>query len=424
MTDRPAGGGGRKRGFTIPRVDGEILRLALGSLRAHKMRGGLTILGIVIGITSVVGMVSLVEGLNRSMQGQLNALGSDVIRIRKFDPGVFVGDIPDSLRKRKNFDEADAQGLRECPSVLAVTTYTFARERLHYQGKETRLADITGIDGSYLTVNSVGVAEGRPITETEARSGARVALLGPDYKKEIFAGVDPVGAGVQIGSQRFEVVGILTSRGKFVGQSLDSDVLIPKPALERYFGIVRQPLYISAKPLRPALLDRAIEEMTESLRRTRRLRPQDANDFSIVTQGSLQNLWKQISGAFFVVVVAIASVALLVGGIGVMNIMLVSVTERTREIGIRKALGATRRQVLNQFLTEAMVLTGSGGILGILLGVGIGKLVDVLTPLPSFVPLWAYVIAFGVSVGVGLFFGIWPAVRAARLDPVEALRYE
>jgi putative ABC transport system permease protein len=421
----PSLGGRISRRLSLPALDAEIFKLALASLLAHKMRGILTIVGIVIGITSVVGMVSLVQGLNRSMQGQLNALGSDVIRIRKFDPGVFVGEIPDSLRKRKNFDQADALGLREtCPSLLGVATYSFGRERLRYEGKETRQSEITGIDAYYDLVHGTAVSEGRLITETELRSGARVAVLGPDYKDELFPGVDPVGRTVQIGVQRFTVVGIMTSRGKFVGQSLDTEVLIPKVALDRYFGIVRQPLYISARPLRPELLDRALDEITESLRRTRRLRPQDANDFSVVTQGSLHNLWKQISGAFFIVVVAIASVALLVGGIGVMNIMLVSVTERTREIGVRKALGATRRQILNQFLAEAMVLTGCGGILGILLGVGVGKLVDLLTPLPSFVPLWTYIVAFTVSVGVGLFFGIWPAVRAARLDPVEALRYE
>ena len=167
-----------------------------------------------------------------------------------------------------------------------------------------------------------------------------------------------------------------------------------------------------------------MEEITESLRRTRGLRPQDENDFAVVTQQSLVDLYKQITGAFYIVMVAIASVALLVGGIGVMNIMLVSVTERTREIGVRKALGATRRQILAQFLAEAVVLTGAGGLLGMVLGFLIGKLVDWLTPLPSFVPLWAYVAAISVSVGVGLFFGIWPAVRASKLDPVEALRYE
>jgi len=405
----------------------EVVRLAWGSLTAHKLRGALTILGIVIGITSVVGMVSLVEGLNRSIQAQLDALGSDTIRVRRFDPGVFVGEIPDSLRKRPEFTDRDAESLREtATSLRAVSVYTLTRQRLEYAGEQSRLSTIIGIDEYYLSVTSMAVATGRALTAPEIRGGARMALIGPDIVDELFPGVDPVGQRLQLGNQKFEVAGILVKRGKLVGQSLDDQVLIPRTALDRYFGAGggRDRLYISARPQSPELLDRAMEEMTESLRRTRRLRPQDANDFSLVTQGNLLSLYNQITGAFFVVMVAIASVALLVGGVGVMNIMLVSVTERTREIGIRKALGATHRQILSQFLTEAMVLTGAGGVLGILLGVGIGKLVEVLTPLPSFVPIWAYVVAFVVSVGVGLFFGIWPAVRASRLDPVDALRYE
>jgi putative ABC transport system permease protein len=406
-------------------TEAEVVKLALASLTAHKMRGGLTILGIVIGITSVVGMVSLVEGLNRSMKNQLAALGSDTIRVRRFDPGVFVGEIPDSLRKRKDFDHADAEGIREtCPAVLAVTEGYYSRQRLRYAGKEARLTDVMGIDSYYLLVQSRDLSDGRPFTETETRSGARVALVGTDVVEDLFAGVDPVGQSLQVGNQKFEVTGVLASRGRFVGQSLDNQVIIPKDALRRFFGRPRMPLQISFRPQRPELVPAAMEQVTESLRRTRGLRPQDPNDFALVTQESLLSLYNQITGAFFVVVLAIASVALLVGGIGVMNIMLVSVTERTREIGIRKALGATRRQVLNQFLAEATVLTGAGGIIGILLGLGIGELVDLLTPLPAYVPIWAYVAAITVSVGVGLFFGIWPAVRAARLDPVEALRYE
>ena len=403
----------------------EIFKLALESLRAHKMRGGLTILGIVIGITSVVGMVSLIEGLNRSMRGQLDSLGADTIWIRRFDPGVFVGDIPDSLRKRHKFTRRDAEAIREsCPSVLGVSITTETRQRLRYEDKESRMSEITGIDPYFLIVHSRELSEGRPLTEAELRGGARSAIIGSDFQEELFPGVDPVGRIVQIGPQKFEVVGVMAAKGKFLGQSLDRDVLIPNEALDRYFGGTENRLQLSARPVAREKLDRAIEEITETLRRTRKLRPQDANDFAVVTQASLLSLYKQITGAFFIVMVAIASVALLVGGIGVMNIMLVSVTERTREIGVRKALGATRRQILFQFLAEAMVLTGMGGVIGILLGLLIGKLVDLATPLPSHVPLWAFATAFIVSVGVGLFFGIWPAVRAARQNPVDALRYE
>ena len=406
-------------------LEGEVIRLALSSLLSHKMRGALTILGIVIGITSVVGIVSLVEGLNRSMKNQLASLGSDTIRIHRWDPGVFVGSIPDSLRKRRRFTDRDAEGIREtCPSVMAVSAGNFTQARLRFHGRQSRMKFVSGIDSDYLLVHGLGVERGRPFTREEIRGGARKTLIGTEIEKDLFGGVDPIGQVLQIGNQKFEVVGILGERGKFVGQSLDDEVLVPRAAVRRYFGHPRMTLQIAARPFRPELVDQAIEEIIESLRRTRGLRPQDPNDFAVVTQESLLSLYKQITGAFFVVMVAIAAVALLVGGIGVMNIMLVSVTERTREIGIRKALGATRRQILTQFLAEAVVLTGAGGILGILFGLGLGKLVQVLTPLPSHVPFWAFASALAVSAGVGLFFGIWPAVRASRLDPVEALRYE
>jgi len=403
----------------------EVFRLALASLLSHKMRGALTILAIVIGITSVVGMVSMVEGMNKTLEQQIGSLGSDVIRIRRWEAGVFVGEIPDSLRKRKKFNVRDADGIREtCPSVLAVSVMNRTQQRLRYGSEESRFTEIFGIDPYYLLVRGLKIRDGRRMTETEIRTGTRTVMIGADIEKQLFAGVDPVGQRMQIGIQKFEVVGVLEPRGSFLGQSLDNLVLIPRTAYRRYFGTPRERLYLWARPVRSELLPQALEEITESLRRTRGLRPQDPNDFALNTQDNLLDLWNQLTGAFFIVIVAIASVALLVGGVGVMNIMLVGVTERTKEIGVRKALGATKRQILSQFLAEAMVLTGLGGVLGILIGVGIGKLVQALSPLPSFVPVWAYVVAFAVSVGVGLFFGMWPAVRAARLDPVDALRYE
>ena len=296
---------------TIPGISGwrrEVIRLALGSLIAHKLRGALTILGIVIGITSVVAMISLIEGLNRSMQGQLDALGSDTIRIRRWDPGVFVGEIPDSLLKRKLFTEKDAEGIREtAAAVRAVAVTNRTRQRLRYGDKETRLAQVFGIGSSYLTVTAQEVADGREFTEAEIRGGSRVTMIGSDIQDELFPGIDPIGQRLRIGSQKMEITGVLVSRGKFLGSSLDNQVLIPRAALQRYFGTPRQRLYISARPRRPDLLPTAVEEITESLRRTRGLRPQDANDFGIMTQGNLISLYNQVTGAFFVLYMIITA---------------------------------------------------------------------------------------------------------------------
>ena len=400
----------------------EVLRLAWGSLRANALRGALTVLGIVIGISSVVGMVSLVEGLRASIEAQIDSLGSETITVSRFSS--FTASPPDSLRRRKYFTDRDAEELLgSCPSLLGVTASVKARQRLAFRGEQSGQTDVVGVDAHYVTVFSRTLDAGRSFTPAEHRSGVRAAILGADVVEELFAGVDPVGQRVGLGGQRFEVVGVLSERGSLLGQSLDREVLVPRVALERYFGSSRPRIEIAARAA-PGRLQRAVEEMTDSLRRTRRLRPAQENDFVLETQESLRNLTRQVAGGVFAVVVAVASVALLVGGIGVMNVMLVSVTERTREIGVRKALGATREQILAQFLAEAVALTGAGGALGILLGVLAGFLIDLATPIPSRVPLWTYLAAFGVSAGVGLFFGSWPAYRASRLDPVAALRHE
>jgi len=403
----------------------EVLHLAWGSLMAHRLRGGLTILGIVIGITSVVSMVSLIEGLNRSVTDQLANLGTDVIRIRRFDPAVVVGELPDSLRNRSTFDHADAEGIREhAPSILAVTETKITSQRLTYKGEQSRMTDIRGVDRWFLLVQSFALEDGRPPTEAEYRGGARVGMIGHDVAEQLFENVDPVGEVLGIRNQKFEIIGVLARRGNFLGQSLDNVVLIPLDAMDRHLAGTQNRLRITAKPVSAELVPRAKEELIESLRRTRGLRPQDANDFALVTQDNLLGLYRSITGAFFMVVVAIASVALLVGGIGVMNIMLVSVTERTREIGIRKALGARQSHILLQFLAEAVALTAAGGVIGVAVGFSIGALVNLLTPLPAYTPPWAYFAAVGVSSAVGIFFGFWPAVRASRLNPVDALRYE
>jgi len=398
--------------------------IAFDALRTNKLRSFLTVLGVIIGITAIMAMISIIEGLNQSMKAQLASLGTDVLYIRPFAPGAWVGQMPDSLRRRKWFKPEDADAIRRsCPSVDAVAPINFTEQRLRYGDTQTRITNVIGTSPDYMVTNNYAVDNGRGFTDAEVDHRAPVCVLGVDHIETLFPHVNPVGKSITIGGMPFTVIGQAESRGKFLGMSLDDIVLVPYTTLDKLFG-PNLPFVLNAKPTAPELIDTAREEIADVLRRQRRVRYDQGDNFAIFTDQSLVDLYKQITGAFYLVMVVISSIGLLVGGIGVMNIMMVSVTERTREIGVRKALGARQRDILWQFLVEAMTLTGAGGVIGVLAGLGAGKLVNILTHLSFAVPLWGIVLAFGSSTGIGLFFGIYPAVRAARLDPVDSLRYE
>jgi putative ABC transport system permease protein len=400
----------------------EAVAMALDTIRASKMRSFLTILGVFIGVSSVIAMASCIEGLNRSMAKQISSLGSETIRIRRFPP-FHAGDLPDSLRLRKYFNLNDVDGIRRtCPAVGAVSILMLDGDRLKFRGTTTGMTDIYGADESFPVIQNVVVERGRFYNAGDIERNMRVCVIGADHVESLFPGIDPIGQWVTVKGHKFEVIGIFARRGKFLGQSLDDMFVIPYTTFERMIGGRR--MVIDARPASAALLPTAIDQITDSLRRTRGVPPEKPNDFEVFTSDQLMNIYKQITGAFYIVMFAISGIALLVGGIGVMNIMLVAVTERTKEIGIRKAIGARRSDILWQFLIEAMTLTGLGGVLGILFGAGIGQLVRALTPLPSYVPPMAAILGFVFSVGIGLFFGIWPAAKAAKLHPVDALRYE
>ncbi|MGE5175446.1 MAG: ABC transporter permease [Hyphomicrobiales bacterium] len=402
----------------------EGVQIAFGAIRANKLRSFLTVLGVIIGITTIMAMVSIIEGLNKSMKAQLASIGTDVLYIRPFAPGVFVGGFPDSLRHRPWFTPEDAEAIRRnCPAVLAVSPLNFTQVSMRYQNQETRSTTIVGADVEFLTTNNYAVSSGRAFTVGEVEHRAPVCLLGLDQVEALFPHGSSVGKSIYIGGRPFTVVGELERRGKFIGMSLDDIVIAPYTSVDKNFG-PRLRMVLNAKPVSPELLDTAREQIIEVLRRQRRLTYAQPDNFAVFTDQALADLYKQITGAFYLVMVVISSIGLLVGGIGVMNIMLVSVTERTREIGLRKAIGARPRDVLWQFLVEAMTLTGTGGVIGVSVGLFLGWLIHALTPLSFAVPLWGILLAFGSATSIGLFFGIYPAAKAARLDPVEALRYE
>ena len=400
----------------------EAVGMGLAAIRAYKLRAGLTILGVVMGIMTVTGMSSIVAGLNANMAKQIESLGSSVLLIRPFQPGENLSE--EEWRRRKGLTFAEVEAIAQLPLVRAISPMELVRAELIKHGNQ-RVKDATtlGTTEAYEVVHDAFVERGRFLSATDVDRGAPVAVIGTDVVDALFPTVDPVDKEITIDGRRFRVIGVMERKGKFLFQSRDNIILIPLGSMQKRDGRFNF-LVADVKPMSPAVLDRTVDQVKELLRRKRKLRFLEKDTFAVVTQDTLTDLYTQITGGIYMVMIAISSIGLVVGGVGVMNIMLVSVTERTREIGVRKALGAKKRDILWQFLTEAMTLTGAGGVLGIVVGGGIAWLVNRFSPFPAVIqPTWV-VVAFVTALSVGLFFGLWPAAKAARLDPIEALRYE
>ncbi|MCK4931828.1 MAG: ABC transporter permease [Candidatus Aminicenantes bacterium] len=408
----------------------EIFRMAFDSLRSNKLRSFLTLLGIVIGVMTVIGMVSIIQGLNKSILSDLESVGSDIIGITKYEPGIQTGRRTEEERQRKDLTFDDALAIEEeCSLVKAVAVSLvaaiFEEIPIKYQNIKAQDAYILGMNEKWPDVLSVyRPVKGRFITESDVNHRAKVCVLGADLNEILFPHSEAVGKEIRIGPERFLVVGVLEKRGSMLGQSRDNLVGIPITALMKHFPYDLENLDIIATPTKHGYLEETIEQMINVMRRRRKVPFGKPNDFAIYTQDTWVDLYNQYTGAAYVVMIVISSIGLLVGGIGVMNIMLVSVKERTREIGIRKAIGARSSDILKQFLIEAIFLTGTGGAIGILIGFAIAFIVKSVTPLPASVTLWSIFLGFFVSVSVGLFFGIFPAQKAAHVDPIICLHYE
>jgi len=401
----------------------EAIGMGLQAIVAYKLRAGLTILGVVMGIMTVTGMSSIVAGLNASMAKQIENLGSSVVFVRPWGPGENLSG--EERRRRRGLSENEVKAILEhCPSVKEISPMEILRyDTIKTGNAKVQSATLLGTTESFSTVHDLYVDKGRFMSGMDVSRGTRVAVIGYDVAESLYGPRDPIDKEMMIDGLRFNVIGVLEKRGKFLGQNRDNDILIPLGSLGRrdpFFNF----LVADLKPVRTDKMDDAVEEVRSVLRRQRKLKFLAKDNFMIFTQDTLTNLYNQITGGIYMVMIAISSIGLLVGGVGVMNIMLVSVTERTREIGVRKALGATRRDIMTQFLTEAMTLTGVGGILGILIGGGLAALVNTFSPFPAVMQTTWVAIAFGVAIATGLTFGLWPAAKAARLDPIEALRYE
>jgi putative ABC transport system permease protein len=407
----------------------EVFRMAVDSLRSHKLRSFLTVLGIIIGVMTVIGMVSVIQGLNKSFMRELQSVGSDIIAVMKYEPAQ-MGRASEEIRTRKDLTLDDAKAIeKEATLVKAVavsiSVSVFEQVEIKYMNNKVDSAMVIGMNEKWPTVMSVYLPKmGRFITEAEVNHSAKVCLLGSELADSLFPNLNPLGKEIRVGNETFTVVGVLNKRGQMFGQSRDNFVGLPLTTLMKYFAYDKDRLEIIAIPKTPGTLDATIQQISEILRVRRKVPYGKPNDFAIMTTDTLVSLYNQITGAAFLVMIVISSIGLLVGGIGVMNIMLVSVKERTREIGIRKAIGARSRDILRQFLFEAIVLTGLGGVIGVVIGFGISLLVRVATPLPASVSLWTVAVGLSVSIGIGLFFGVFPAQKAARMDPIVSLRYE
>ena len=404
----------------------DTLVAAIRTLRANKLRSALTLLGIVIGVVAVVAMAATIEGLRRKISSDLEQLGSGVFQVQKHPTGGFDGNDRAKYDRRKNFTVRDVDLLQaQCESCLRVggEAWEFGRDVSTPSHPSPITNASTGATAAFFDNNGYALATGRLFTESEARSGVSVIVIGADIADQLFPDQSPIDNIVLVRGHRFRVIGTLVRRGEQLGGSLDNLVVMPLAAFTPLFGS-RRSLNVTIQARDPARIARTQDEVTTLLRRARGVAPEAENDFEMFSNASMQESFDKLTGTIAAASIGICAIALLIGGIGVMNIMLVSVTERTREIGVRRALGARRRRILAQFLVEAVMLTSIGGALGVAIGAGLSSLIEILVHIPTAVPMWAVALSMLAAGGVGLVFGVYPAYRASRLDPVEAMRRE
>ncbi len=411
----------------------DTISMALATLWANKMRSLLTIVGIVIGITAIVGMTAIMRGFNDSIAEMFKELGPDTIIVARMVGGGGNEIDRKEVARRPNLTVEDMKAIqREARTLRAVDCWLFGNDRLFYGSTRTGETSIMGTTDKYPDVNGLKVDIGRFFTESEMEHRRNIVVIGQTPYKAFFQNADPIGKVVKIRGTAFTVVGVAAPRPGIGGLQTNQDSLaiMPYTTFQKTFGVRADReregpgVIIFAAPRQGVEREAAINEVRTIMRIRHGLKLNQDDDFSISSQDMIMQSFQQVTQGIYLGLLAISSVALMVGGIGVMAIMMISVTERTREIGVRKALGARRREILWQFLVEAITLTSLGGIMGVLFGSAVGTIVKLLTPLPVSMPWWSFAIGFSFSAAVGIFFGLFPAFRASRLDPIEALRYE
>jgi putative ABC transport system permease protein len=403
----------------------EAIRIALQSLWANKLRSALTLLGVVIGVAAVIAVVTFVSGINDYVAQKIFNLGADVFIISKMSAVETNAEHFLAAEKRKNLIIEDYQavlaGCRHCEEVGAVLRGSGQVKRADQSIDDTT---VQGITPSMAPILDTDLTSGRMLNETDMNNRSPVAVVGTDIVEHLMVGADPVGQEIRLDGWTYQVIGVGKKKGKTLGQSADNYILIPISAFLKQYGAHNNSIGIWGKALATGVpLNEAMDEARVALRSQRHDRPGD-DSFELETNASLLGIWSGLSNTFFMATIGIAAVSLVVGGIVIMNIMLVSVTERTREIGIRKALGARPRDVLLQFLIEAVTLAVIGGALGVLFGASAATLITLAIGMPSSIKLWAVAAGLLVAASVGVFFGVYPARKAAKLDPIAALRFE
>ena len=433
-------------GFRFTLV-GEVIVMALDTIRSNKMRSGLTVLGVVIGITSIVGMTALIRGFDQSLRDLIQNVGPNTIFLQRFGISSFANGAEfRDLIKRPNLTISDARAIEQQAETIQLVDIELGaggaptQQRVFYRDQKTKQIVVLGTSENFAEGSRLPLGTGRFLNGTDVQYRRNVVVLGQSPFQLLFgtSGVDPVGKTVRVGNERFEVVGVFDKRPSAGGFNLGQDdfVVIPYTTYQRVFGLhgiqvgrggatgTILPIQIALVPREGVTQQAAMADVERVMRIRHELKLDQANDFDLLTQDSVLKLWDQISQGTFLALIVISSIALMVGGIGVMAIMSISVTERTREIGVRKALGARRAEILFQFLMEAAFLTSLGGVIGIVLGSAIGYGVHLVSGFPISLPWWSFAIGLGFSASVGIFFGMYPAFRASRLDPIEALRHE